>query len=55
MSIIKPSGSFSKKISFRLITLRKVKKKNILRLAFTRGFARKFQNVLKLFFYFHVL
>jgi hypothetical protein len=25
------------------------------RLAFTRGFARKFQNVLKLCFYFHVL
>jgi hypothetical protein len=24
-------------------------------LAFTRGFARKFQNVLKLCFYFHVL
>jgi hypothetical protein len=26
-----------------------------LKLAFTRGFARKFQNVLKLCFYFHVL
>jgi hypothetical protein len=49
MSIIKPSGSFSKKISFRLITRRKVKKKNILRLAFTRGFARKFQYEVCLF------